>query len=131
MKKGIITIDMLGSFDKMTTMQNEFMHAADVFEKSKHMASYKQMDVTTQNLEHTLSTIHGNLKSAIESKDGYIVFIAIKEVNGEPYKDDNIIFTSGVRIISTGSKWFVFKDVLEQLGYSVETDKTMVVTNIN
>lgn len=131
----VITIDFLGGYSKMQTMQNEFMHAADVFEQSKELVMHDRTTLITSDLEKTLASLHENYKKSVEQVGGYVIFIGICHVNGKEYKDTNCFFKEGVRSVSMLQKgtlgWGVFKDILTKLGYDVVTTNDMKVIKVN
>jgi len=133
----MITIDILGVFSKIEVLQNEFMHAVDLFSNSKQLASHIRIVITTTNPNISTGLIQKNIKKIIESQGGYVLFIGICHVNGKKYDDQNYYLKKGINILSMINEktkqlgWTTFKDVLNQLGYKVETTQDMKVIKIN
>jgi len=128
----IITLDVFGG-DKMIRMQDNFMHACDVFEKGKHYVSYFQMQVKG---EPDMEKVCENAKNAFEqATGGYVVFIAIRDVDGMRCDQPRAVFKEGVQSLSMmrgGSlKWGLFRDILGDLGYKAETNEHMMVQSVS
>ena len=110
-------------------MINDIMHSCDVFEQSKEYAIHEQMSMEIKdgweiNLENTIITLHNTL-----SKQFNIVFIGIREIDGQIFNFPPPHIKYGVSAISNGEKWGLFKDVLSSMGYIAETDECMKVTS--
>jgi hypothetical protein len=114
--------------DKMMKLQNNFMHACDVFEKGKHLGQHLQLEATgNPNMEKLCE----NVKNAYEqASEGYVLFIAIRTIDGERCKEPQAIFNKGIQTISDGSNFGLFKNILKQLGYEAETNEYMMVESI-
>jgi hypothetical protein len=126
-----IILDVFGG-DKMMKNQNEFMHAGDVFEKGKELAQYFQIVITGNP---NLNKICFNLRDAYHKADGYVLFAAINSIDGKRTKDPKPYIKEGIQTLSIEQKgtlsWNLFKNILEQLGYNVETNQYMMVENIS
>ena len=91
--------------------QNEFLRACDLIESFKVMASVAEVDTNVSAMQ---------MKEAIERDGGYAVFIGAADIYLMP----------GVSAITDGRKWAMLKEILEKLGYKVETDSHMVVKKV-
>lgn len=109
-------------------MQDEFMHAADVFEPGKKLGESFTLKVTGKNIG--ISILTHNLKVALESEKQNVWFIALSKVAGRTPKKKYEIITPGIQTISNGNNWCLFKDVLAKIGFEVETDERMHVTKL-
>jgi hypothetical protein len=116
----------------MTKFQNDFMHAGDVFEKGKQLAKFFQAEIKG---DPNLDMVCENFKNAMDRAGGYSVFVAIRSVDGERCTEPRAYIMEGVQTISmeqNGSLgWGLFKDMLETLGYTVETNEHMVVEKVS
>ena len=107
---------------------NEFMHAADVFEESKQLAEHNQFDIVCQtegDIKYDL--LIKEMVKAFNEAGRNIIFLSIRKINGLLVNEFAPYIKEGVKSISTGKKWGVFKNMLETLDYEVETTETMVV----
>lgn len=108
------------------TKINAFMHAADVFESGKQLGEHQTIEVTG---DPDLEKLSLNLKETFEKADRNVSFIGIRTVDGvrvepRPYIRPN------TQSISDGHNFGLFKNLLESLGYQVETTQYMHVTSI-
>lgn len=124
-----IILDVISYGDRR---QNEFMKACDVFEPGKFLGAYSQMKVAGDTVD--IANLPTNISKAIEAAGGYALFVSVASIRSaddidvefpEPY------FKKGVQTISDGKSFGLFKDCLEQIGYKVETDQYMHVTNVS
>jgi regulator of RNase E activity RraA len=128
----VVTLDVFGG-DKMIKMQNDFMHASDVFERGKQLVKYFQMEIRG---DPDMQKLCENAKNAFEKgTEGYVVFIAIRDVDGVRCDNPRAVFKEGVQTLSmerdSGLKWGLFKDILGQLGYKTETNEFMMVQSVS
>lgn len=126
-----IEIDVFGGNSDMK-MQNEMMHCVDMFEAGKQLAQYNRvtMDIEPQSLKGICEIVKG----IYEEAGGYVLFAAISRVDGKREPHIQLQLKEGIQTLSmlqNGSLgWTLFKDALVRLGYSVETDERMRVTNV-
>ncbi len=107
---------------------NDFMHYADVFERGKQLADYEQFIITgNPNLEK----ICENVKNALEGTDKNVVFVAIRNINGERVDDPKAYIKPNTQTISMGKKFGLFKDLLETLKYKVQVSQNMEVLSVS
>jgi hypothetical protein len=127
-----VVLDVFGG-TKMQKFQNDFMHCGDVFEKGKHLAEHYQIVVTgNPNLEKLCE----NYKNAYEkASGGYILFVAIKSIDGKRTKEPKAYIKEGIQSISMVQNgelgWSLFKDLLTHLGYEVKTNQYMMVESVS
>lgn len=130
-KEFTVVLDMIGGtkFDKQ---REAFMHYADIFDPGKRLGKKSRLVLKTAiyPTPEQLDIICENIKKAILSVDGYVLFIAVRHIDGLRLKDPRAIIEQGVQTISDGKKWGVFKDYLLQMGYLAETNEFMVVTKV-
>ena len=69
------------------------------------------------------------LKLSLEEVKRNVVFIGIREVDDKKTNEYLPFIKEGVQTISTGHQWGMFHNMLEQIGYKVETNEHMAVTN--
>jgi hypothetical protein len=126
-----IVLDMIGGthHDKLV---DQFMHMGDVFEKGKRFGTHCEIVITCSNdpTAEQLIMICKQIKAAMESEKGYVLFIAVKSVNGKRIEDPQAIIEEGIQTISDGKKWGLFRDHLLVRGYQAETNEFMCVTKI-
>lgn len=108
------------------SMINEFMHAADVFENGKQIGFYEQVVITGET-EVKIESLVDILKSAFEKVKKNVVFISIREINKKPVFNYKPYIRPNTQSISTGREWGMLKNILETIGYEVETDQYMNV----
>jgi hypothetical protein len=106
---------------------NELMHALDVFEAGKRLALFERLTVSGNP---DVNKLPDNIKKSYEKAGGYVLFVAVRTIDGKKPKKLSAWFQDGIQSISDGNKWGLFKDLLEQLGYEVGTDEHMRVTTI-
>lgn len=110
-------------------IQNDFMHAGDVYEKGKQLGNYEpyRLKYAGAPTDDNLISLQKLLKDAFEAVGQHIIFLSIihdgiKYINHIPpyIKPD-------VQTISTGHHWILFRDMLTSLGYEVTTTEYMQV----
>jgi hypothetical protein len=130
MKKYIINLDVLCS----NKFMNDFMHYADVFENGKQLAEYHSYTIEiTGNPD--LSKFCENFKNSLEEAGKQnVVFVAMKQINNEFKPKYPIYFKKGIQTLSmykNGSLgWSLFRNILNQLGYTATTNECMQVISI-
>jgi hypothetical protein len=139
-----ITLDIIGG-DPAMKMQDEFMHACDVFEKGKRLGEVMAMSVSanknTNNnktddpnpdptLDETLEKICQHVKDTFTKAGGFALFVAVREIDGKRCLTPHACFEEGIQTISNGNKFGLFKNYLEILGYKAETDEHMHVIKV-
>jgi|GEM_PF-2895942 len=110
---------------------NDFMHAADVFEKGKQLGEYQNMnfEITGQGEPDWQEAVDKIFENSIEKFN--VLFVSIREINGKNPEKPYLKFKEGVQSVSDGKQWGLFSDCLNQLGYQCETNETMHVTSIS
>jgi hypothetical protein len=109
---------------------NQFMHSADIFEPGKQLVTNHE-NYTITGTDIKLPLLCENVAKAFEKGgDKNVVFVAIKSINDKRVKDAMPYFKPETQSISNGKTWGLFKDVLMQMGYEVETSQHMHVTNV-
>lgn len=121
-----IEIDLLGGNTKAKFMNN-FMHWGDVFEEGKQLAVHERFTVVGNDCVD-LEKLCERIANAYEQAGGYAVFVGIRKIDNKRVDCSNAWFLKDVHSISMGNKWGLFKDILNHLGYIVETDENMRVT---
>ncbi len=107
-------------------LQNDFMHASDVFEQSKQLASHDFVKISgtpEMNFEKMAETVVNAYKEAGQN----VVFVCIRMIDGVWCNKYPAYLMQGVNSISNGNQWGLFKDMLETLGYHVEYNERMQV----
>jgi hypothetical protein len=108
---------------------NHLMHATDVFESFKQLATYRELtlDVTFNDdeIERAQKTID-HVVNALKSTNMNVVFVSIRTIDNTPVKMNNYIMPN-ISVISSGNKWFMFNEFLNKIGYRVETNEHMQV----
>lgn len=110
--------------------QNEFMHHCDVFESSKQLGRYEQIEISGEE-GVDIDNITTNLKHAYEQFGRNVIFVSVRQVGPTLTNDYERYIMPNVSTISSGKKWGLFKDGLERMGYKVETNERMQVTKAN
>ena len=129
----LIEIDFLGG-DKTVKFKNQLMHATDIFERGKQLATHERISfVVTGNPR--LSILCERIATACEKTGGYAVFVGIRKKNGKRVANPYAWVMSGVQSISMkqGNKplgWALFRDILAQLDYKAKTDENMRVVSV-
>lgn len=123
-----IEIDFLGG-NTQAKFMNEFMHCGDVFEKGKQLAIHDRF-IVTGNDSIDLEKLCERVANAYEQAGGYAVFVGIRSIDNKPVGNSHAWFMKDVQSISIGTKWGLFKDILNQLGYKAETDEHMKVVSV-
>jgi len=121
-----VSIDIIQGDKKI----NEFMHAADVFEKGKQLGEHQNMnfEITGKDEPNWQEIVDKIFESS--SKEFNILFVSIREIDGKTPKESFVRFKEGVQSISNGKQWGLFSDCLNQLGYQCEVNDIMHVTSI-
>lgn len=127
-----IVLDVFGG-DKMLKLQNNFMHCGDVFEKGKHLSEHFKITITGKP---NLDKLCENFKNSFEkASEGYILFVAIRSINGERCKEPKAYIKEGIQTLSMVQNgelgWSLFRDILSQLGYEVKTNQYMMVESVS
>ena len=112
-----------------------FMHSADVFEKGKQLCAYTTMNFVVQGSLPDTDKLISKIVEFYKLKKGEVIFIGVSEIGGVKPDVSKTIFLKGVQSLSmiqgNSLKWGLFKDALELLGYTVETDELMNVIKVN
>ncbi len=127
-----IEMDFLGG-NKHQNLINQMMHHVDMFPPGKQLAKYELLMVKGSP---DLDRLCQNIAMAWEKAGGYVIFIAIRKVNGKTANDPQAYFMKGIHSITmkdeyTPLGWALFRDILKQLGYVTQTDENMHVTSIS
>jgi hypothetical protein len=127
-----VVLDVFGG-SKMMKFQNNFMHCGDVFEQGKQLAEHFQLTVTGNP---NLDMLCENVKNAYEKAgEGYILFVAIRSIDGERSKEPKAYIKEGIQTLSMEQNgtlgWSLFKDILTHLGYEVKTNEHMMVETVS
>lgn len=121
MEKTII-LDVIHGDHKL----NAFMHASDVFEDGKQLGEHMTFEVKgTPDLDKLCV----NMKELFEKADRNVSFVAIRTIDGVRV-EPKAYFRPNTQSISDGHRFGLFKEMLEQIGYKVETTKFMQVTSV-
>ena len=130
-----ILVDILGG-DAKAKFTNDFMHAGDVFESGKQLAQYESIEIDG-NDKINIEELIPNIRNAWESPkgmNGYIVFAAIRSIDGKRCIEPRPYFMQNIQTISMYKNgklcWSMFKDILYNLGYKAITDEHMRVTSV-
>lgn len=120
---------------------NAFMKACDVFEQGKVLGNLDQITIDfngdpTPDMQEAGKVID-IIKAMNDTKSEYIIsLISLLCV----ISDEHIYLNKGkvppywnreVRIISTGTQWFMLYKYLEQQGYEVAKDEHMYITAVS
>lgn len=108
-------------------MINRLMHAADTFESSKILGEHSQLELVGNPNVFTLAK---TIADGLNESGKIVSFVGLKLINGKPIWHGTHYFKPGLRTISTGRQWGVARDMIRTLGYEVETDETLVITNV-
>ena len=117
---------------------NAFMKAADVFEEGKVLGEPEQIIVNyKEDIELTLERAALPINEVAKSDEKkYIIslfhLISIQQEKVITMNDGKIkpYVNKSVRIISSGTNWFMLDDYLRYLGFTVETDEFRFIKNI-
>lgn len=118
-----ITVDAIFGNRQM----DEIMHVADVFEPFKKLSVHKAIELTVKDalgLKQKRVLIE-KIKEALEASGMIVVFISIRSVNTRV----PAFIAPGVSVLSDGSRFALFGDVLRRIGYEVSTDENMRVVS--
>lgn len=119
-----VIVDIFGGDSRMK-FTNNLMHAGDVFESFKQLCECMQAEITADGEVDFV----GIIKEKMESAGGYVIFVGIREIDGERV-DPKAYVMPGVSMLSTGESWCLFSDALRRIGYQVEEDKNRRVINV-
>jgi len=101
----------------------QLMRSFDLFDPGKFIYEAHIINVITRRKpDKILAELNKLLSKAVE-----VLFLGITNDEKIAHKP---VFKKGVRALSTGSKWMLFKDKLESYGFTAETDDNMIVTNV-
>lgn len=107
--------------------KNNFMHWADMFESGKQLGKHEQYVITgTPDLKKVALIF----KDALEKSGRNVSFVGIRSINNKQPKSPEAYFRPDTQSISDGHNWGLFKNLLEGLGYEVETSQYMHVTSV-
>lgn len=121
-----VELEYLGG-DKLASFTDGLLHACDLFNSSKRFVIYDRLTIHgTPDLDKLCERVASCLKEV----GGYAVFVAIRKVDG---KRGNwpIWFERDINSIAMAQGWTLFRDILQQLDYNVETDESMKVIAIS
>lgn len=125
-----VELEHLGG-NKLVKFTDEMMRACDLFPESKRFVTYDRMVVYgTPNLDKLCEIVAESFKAA----GGFAIFVAIRKVDG---KRGNwpVWFERGISTVAMdqgeGLSWGLFKDILQQLDYNVQTDVAQKVIEIS
>ena len=131
LKKVKVVLDILYR-NKMANMVNRLMHIGDVFEKGKQFVQFVEVSFVVERIE-PLEEVVKKIKKNVESK-GHVVFVGIRSIGGVRPEKAIVYFDPEIQTLSmiedNTLKRCLFKDLLEHLGYKVEVDQSMHVTNV-
>lgn len=114
-----ITFDVF-SGNKLT---NELMHSADIFDSSKQLATYRKIKFIDDKKALTLDKWLVLFKEILEKADENVIFLSIREIDGQPNNEFQPYILENINSLSTGHKFGVFEDMLDRIGYDVESDE--------
>lgn len=118
----LIILDVIHGEDKL----NKFMHACDMFEDGKQLGEHMRFEVKGNP---DLDKLSVNMKELFEKADRNVSFVGIRTIDGVRV-EPKAYFRPNTQSISDGHNFGLFKEMLEQLGYQVETTKFMQVTSV-
>ena len=96
------------------TQLDEFMHNADVFERSKKLVYMEVMDIEFKNKENAYDLILA-IRDKIDSLGHHkVVALFLPEITGAGWYDED------VQSISDGKKWGLIRDALIKFSYPAE-----------
>lgn len=118
---------------------NEFMLAADLFEQGKVLGTKEQVTIDynrriDKTMKHAAKSIQ-HLHDAYEAQNRIVSLVSLQFIAS----DNMVLFNNGiippywnkgVRIISTGDKWFMLDDFLRSEGYQVKTDQYRFIVGV-
>lgn len=119
-----IILDVISGDSKI----NSLMHCADMFEESKQLGKYESIEVTGVNID--VNNLITNIIDAYKKCNKDVTFLSIVSIDKILNTEIKPFFKSNVNTISSGTKFALFKDILNRLNYIVETDDRMCVTNV-
>lgn len=126
-----IEFDFLGGTQRAKFI-NEMMHSFDLFSAGKQFVSYEKGSIIAMG-DPDLNKFCENMAMATEKAGGYAVFIAIRKVDGKRVNLPHWWMKS-IHSVSMdqgdGLQWGLFKDIPEQLDYTVEVDEQMNVVSV-
>lgn len=115
-------------------MQNDFMHACDVFERGKQLGTFSpfSMELTIEvgkeeKVRENIQKIFDHFVEATKEKYN-LIFVSIRKIDGEPTNEFQPYLKEGVQTISNGHGYGMFHEMLKKIGYEVEHSQYMEVT---
>lgn len=122
--------------NKFVARIDEFMHAADLFGESKRFVSYSKFELKLGVIDDSvIQELFLKFVEEVESDGSYIVFAAVKSVDGKDPKERVFKLMPGINTVSVYQyndlKWGLLSDVLKRLGYKVKTDERMIVESVS
>jgi hypothetical protein len=130
MKKGIFYV-IVGDTDITKLMQ-----AADIFDKSKIIASIQKISVEyKEDVDLTIEyagNIIEKIKNELEEEGHIVVFIHLESISIDDVVTENMgdippYINKSIRSISDGEHWVMLYDVLERLGVKVEYNENYFI----
>jgi hypothetical protein len=120
---------------------DRLMHATDVFERGKQFAQYECLEFEINEIPETgekgqtLQNLFNLMKKGFEENEGYkIIFMGVRIYGDGRPKEITPVFRKDIQSLSMIQNgklgWSLFKDVLEHLGWEVETDDKMHLTKV-
>jgi hypothetical protein len=120
-------------------LMNEFMKCCDVFERGKVLGVQDQVTVSyTRRIDRTMKHAGkaiDHLRQAYESQGRIVSLVMLSHIAS----DDTVVWNKGkalpyvnpeVRIISTGTKWYMLDSYLLNNGYAVKTDQERFIIGV-
>lgn len=105
---------------------NHALHAWDLFEEGKQLFQFKRLQVTCDKTVDELPDLITKLKETISQEEN-VIFISIRSVDRKINSTIPPYIQQGVQTVSDGGKFDLFKNILEQLGYTVTTNEFVMV----
>jgi hypothetical protein len=128
----LIELDVIGALPNLAQM-DRLLHALDVFEPSKHYVIHSRIRIEVSDKNPILNSKDFFVEESIK-RGGYVLFCAIRKIDGLRINDDKIHFAKDVNTVTVRQDekfgWLLFKEMLEQLDYTVTTDERMFITSV-
>lgn len=114
----------------------KFMQAADVFEKSKVVASVQKISVEyKEDIDLTIEyagKIIEKIKEELEEQGQLVVFIHLDSIIVDDVVTENMgdippYINKSIRAISDGEHWIMLHDILERLGVKVQYNENYFI----
>lgn len=118
-----IHFDLIYGHKRMQSL----MRALDLTDKDKKLfgSCYTlTFDAKEKLLKEEIEEVIEAVKESLIGAGAEIAFIGFRSLTIEA-----VYIRENIQTISNGEKWGLFKDVLEQLGYTVTTSSNMCVTS--